>query len=269
MTTKGDRVLDAPLATAGGKGLFLKELEESLLDGRADIAVHSMKDVTVTLPEQLHIAVICKRAEPLDAFVSNRFDALQSLPVDARVGTSSLRRQCQLRYSFPGLQIINLRGNVNTRLAKLDAEEFDAVLLAAAGLHRLDMADRITALIDSNVSLPAVGQGAVGIECRRDDERVNALLAPLDHPPTHVRVRAERALNAALQGGCQVPIGGYAKLHDQQLWLRGLVGKTDGSVLLHGDAVGPIGDPESLGREVADQLIAQGADQILRELLQQ
>ncbi len=269
MTTKGDRVLDAPLATVGGKGLFLKELEESLLDGRADIAVHSMKDVTVTLPDQLHIPVICERAETLDALVSNRFESLQTLSINARVGTSSLRRQCQLRYAFPSLDIVNLRGNVNTRLAKLDAGEFDAILLAAAGLHRLGMADRITALIDSNVSLPAVGQGAVGIECRRDDERVNELVAPLDHHPTHVRVRAERALNAALEGGCQVPIGGYAELHGQQLWLRGLVGKSDGSVLLHGDAVGPAGEPEALGREVANQLIAQGADKILRELSQQ
>jgi hydroxymethylbilane synthase len=269
MTTKGDRVLDAPLATAGGKGLFLKELEESLLDGRADIAVHSMKDVTVTLPDQLHIPVICERAEPLDAFVSNRFESLQTLSVNARVGTSSLRRQCQLRHAFPSLDIVNLRGNVNTRLAKLDAGEFDAILLAAAGLHRLGMADRITALIDSNISLPAVGQGAVGIECCRDDDRINKLLAPLDHHPTHMRVRAERALNAALEGGCQVPIGGYAELHGQQLWLRGLVGKADGSALLHGDAVGPANEPEALGREVANQLIAQGADKILRELLQQ
>jgi hydroxymethylbilane synthase len=269
MTTKGDRVLDAPLATAGGKGLFLKELEESLLDGRADIAVHSMKDVTVTLPDQLYIPVICERAEPLDAFVSNRFESLQTLSVNARVGTSSLRRQCQLRHAFPGLDIVNLRGNVNTRLAKLDAGEFDAILLAAAGLHRLGMADRITALIDSNISLPAVGQGAVGIECCRDDDRINKLLAPLDHHPTHMRVRAERALNAALEGGCQVPIGGYAELHGQQLWLRGLVGKADGSALLHGDAVGPANEPEALGREVANQLIAQGADKILRELLQQ
>ena len=269
MTTKGDRILDAPLATAGGKGLFLKELEESLLDGRADIAVHSMKDVTVMLPDQLHIPVVCERAEPLDAFVSNRFESLQTLSVNARVGTSSLRRQCQLRYAFPSLDIVNLRGNVNTRLAKLDAGEFDAILLAAAGLHRLGMADRITALIDSNISLPAVGQGAVGIECRRDDDRVNDLIAPLDHHPTHMRVRAERALNAALEGGCQVPIGGYAELHDQQLWLRGLVGKADGSVMLHGDAVGPESEPETLGREVASQLIAQGADKILRELLQQ
>ncbi len=269
MTTKGDRVLDAPLATAGGKGLFLKELEESLLDGRADIAVHSMKDVTVMLPDQLHIPVICERAEPLDAFVSNRFESLQSLSVNARVGTSSLRRQCQLRHAFPGLDVVNLRGNVNTRLAKLDAGEFDAILLAAAGLQRLGMADRITALIDANISLPAVGQGAVGIECRRDDDRVNDLVSPLDHHPTHTRIRAERALNAALEGGCQVPIGGYAELHGQQLWLRGLVGKADGSVVLHGDAVGPADEPEALGRAVASQLIAQGADEILRELLQQ
>ncbi len=268
MTTKGDRVLGAPLATVGGKGLFLKELEECLLDGRADIAVHSMKDVTVLLPENLHIPVICERAEPRDAFVSNRFESLQSLSVNARVGTSSLRRQCQLRYAFPGLDIVNLRGNVNTRLAKLDAGNFDAILLAAAGLHRLGMADRITALIDSEVSLPAVGQGAVGIECRRDDGRINELVAPLDHQPTHARVRAERALNAALEGGCQVPIGGYAELHGQQLWLRGLVGSADGSVLLHGDAVGPVDEPEALGREVANQLTAQGADKILRELMQ-
>ncbi len=266
MSTQGDKLLDAPLADVGGKGLFLKELEEGILERRADIAVHSMKDVTVELPDQLHIPVICERAEPLDAFVSVRYECLENLPEKARLGTSSLRRQCQLRHAFPDLEIVNLRGNVNTRLAKLDAGEYDAIILAAAGLNRLGLSHRISELISPTVSLPAVGQGAVGIECRRDCDWIHVLLRPLDHPPSHLRVRAERALNAALEGGCQVPIAAFAELELGRLRLRGLVGRSDGTELLRGEAVGSAEQPEILGQEVARQLIAQGADKILREL---
>ncbi len=268
MSTRGDKILSAPLAAAGGKGLFLKELEESLLDGRADIAVHSMKDVPVQLPDGLHIRVICERAHPLDALVSSRFASLEALPDNARIGTASLRRKCQLRYNYPGLDVVDLRGNVNTRLSKLDRGEFDAIVLAAAGLHRLGMSDRLTGLIDSSIMLPAVGQGAIGIECRRDDDAINEILAPLDHHSTHLRVRAERTLNAALEGGCQVPIAGFAEMLEDRMRLRGLVGRPDGSRLLRGEASGPADQPEMLGKRVADLLIAQGADEILRELYQ-
>ncbi len=269
MTTRGDRFLRAPLAAAGGKGLFLKELEESLLDGRADVAVHSMKDVPVELPDGLHVPVVCERTLPLDALVSNRFASLEALPRDARVGTSSLRRKCQLRRRFPDLEVVDLRGNVNTRLSKLDRGDFDAILLAAAGLHRLGLSARLTDLIDADIMLPAVGQGVIGIECRREDAEVRTLVSPLNHAPTLLRVRAERALNAALGGGCQVPIAGFAELADGQMRLRGLVGRPDGSAVLHAEASGPADQPEDLGERVADVLIAQGADGILRELYQQ
>lgn len=268
MTTKGDRILSAPLATVGGKGLFLKELEESLLDNCADLAVHSMKDVTVNVPTDLHIPVICERAEPLDALVSNNFQSLDALPTNARVGTSSLRRQCQIRHKFPGLDIVDLRGNVNTRLSKLDNGEFDAIILAAAGLKRLGIAERIAALIDPMVVLPAVGQGAIGIECRRNDDYINELLSVLNHQPSQIRIRAERALNAELEGGCQVPIAGYSEIEGDQLRLRGAVGSPDGSRVLHAEAVGPVSEPEILGKGVANQLIALGAQEILHGLFQ-
>jgi hydroxymethylbilane synthase len=264
MTTQGDRVLDSPLAKVGGKGLFVKELEEGLLSGRADLAVHSMKDVPVELPQGLHLPVICEREDPRDAFVSGSFTSLDDLPQGARVGTSSLRRQCQLAARRPDLRILTLRGNVNTRLAKLDAGDFDAVILAAAGLLRLGFGDRITAYLDTAISLPAIGQGAVGIECRSDDPTVNRLIAALNHPPTQIRVSAERALNQRLEGGCQVPIAGHAVLEGDELYLRGLVGYPDGSQVVRGEIRGGATRAADLGTALADDLLARGADAILK-----
>jgi len=264
MTTQGDKVLDSPLAKVGGKGLFVKELEDGLLSGRADLAVHSMKDVPVELPMGLHLPVICEREDPRDAFVSRRFASLDALPQGARVGTSSLRRQCQLKVLRPDLQILTLRGNVNTRLAKLDDGEFDAIILAAAGLLRLGFAERITAYLDTAISLPAIGQGAVGIECRSDDPVVNRLIAPLNHPPTQIRVSAERAMNHRLEGGCQVPIAGHAILEADALLLRGLVGYPDGSQVVRGEIRGIPGEAAALGIALADDLLARGAGAILK-----
>ena len=269
MSTQGDKILDTPLAKIGGKGLFVKELETRMLEGDADIAVHSMKDVPVELPEGLHLPVIMQREDPRDAFVSNRHASLDELPQGAVVGTSSLRRQCQLADRRPDLQIRSLRGNVNTRLRKLDEGEYDAVILAAAGLIRLGFAERIRSPIDPADSLPAIGQGAVGIECRADDARVNALLAPLHHPDTADRVLAERAMNARLEGGCQVPIGGHAVLEGDTLWLRGLVGTVDGSEIVRGEIRGPRTEAEALGTALAEELLAHGAAEILRELYEQ
>lgn len=263
MTTEGDRILDRSLAQVGGKGLFIKELEQGLLENRTDIAVHSLKDVTATLPRGLHLAVVCEREDPRDAFLSNRYATLASLPDGACVGTSSLRRQCQLREAYPHLHIVALRGNVNTRLAKLDAGEFDAIILAVAGVKRLGMEARIRERLDPAVSLPAVGQGAICIECRADDAATNELLAPLNHPATQLCVTAERAMNAHLDGGCQVPIGGYAELHGDTLHLRGLVGEPDGSRLLRADIRGPVAQADQLGVQLAQKLLAQGAKDIL------
>ena len=264
MTTQGDKVLDSPLAKIGGKGLFVKELEEGLLGGHADLAVHSMKDVPVELPEGLHLPVICEREDPRDAFVSRSYTSLDALPHGAKMGTSSLRRQCQLKALRPDLEILTLRGNVNTRLAKLDAGDFDAVILAAAGLLRLGFGDRITAYLDTATSLPAIGQGAVGIECRRDDPRVNGLIAALNHRPTQTRVGAERAMNHRLQGGCQVPIAGHAVLEDGTLHLRGLVGYPDGSRVIRSEIRGNPDDATALGIALADDLLARGAGVILK-----
>jgi hydroxymethylbilane synthase len=266
MTTKGDKILDAPLAKVGGKGLFVKELEQGMLEGTADIAVHSMKDVPVEFPEGLHLAVIMDREDPRDAFVSNHYEDLAGLPEGACVGTSSLRRQCQLADRRPDLRIEPLRGNVNTRLAKLDAGEYDAIILAAAGLMRLGFESRIRNRIAPEDSLPAIGQGAIGIECRAADERINALIAPLHHPETAERVLAERAMNARLQGGCQVPIAGHAVIAGERLSLQGLVGTPDGSRILRAHAEGPRQSWEAIGTRVADELLAQGADEILRAL---
>ncbi len=266
MSTQGDKILDTPLAKVGGKGLFVKELETAMLEGRADIAVHSMKDVPVEFPEGLGLHTICEREDPRDAFVSNRFKAIAELPQGAVVGTSSLRRQCQLRAARPDLVIRDLRGNVNTRLAKLDAGEYDAIILAAAGLKRLEMAHRITAFIEPEQSLPANGQGAVGIECRLDDTELHALLAPLEHTETRARVLTERAMNRALQGGCQVPIGAYALVEGEQIWLRGLVGSPDGSQVIRDEIRGPLADGEALGEQLAQRLLAAGADEILAEV---
>lgn len=266
MTTKGDRILDAPLAKVGGKGLFVKELEQGMLSGEADIAVHSLKDVPVEFPAGLHLAVIMEREDPRDAFVSNRFESLDQLPQGACVGTSSLRRQCQLAERRPDLLIEPLRGNVNTRLAKLDAGEYDAIILAAAGLIRLGFGSRIRGTIAPADSLPAIAQGAIGIECRIDDPRINALIAPLHHGETALRVRAERAMNARLHGGCQVPIAGHAVLDGERLVLQGLVGTTDGTLILRARAEGPSDTAEAIGARVADDLLAQGAGEILGAL---
>ncbi len=266
MSTQGDKILDTPLAKVGGKGLFVKELETAMLEGRADIAVHSMKDVPVEFPDGLGLHTICEREDPRDAFVSNRFAAIDELPQGAVVGTSSLRRQCQLRAARPDLVIRDLRGNVNTRLAKLDAGEYDAIILAAAGLKRLEMAHRIAAVIEPEQSLPANGQGAVGIECRLDDHELHALLAPLEHPETRIRVLTERAMNRALQGGCQVPIGAYALVQGEEVWLRGLVGSPDGSRVIRDEIRGPLAEGEALGHTLAQRLLAAGADVILAEV---
>jgi hydroxymethylbilane synthase len=268
MTTKGDKILDAPLAKVGGKGLFVKELEQGMLEGEADIAVHSMKDVPVEFPDGLHLAAILKREDPSDALVSNRFARLEELPANARIGTSSLRRQCQIKQRFPNAEILPLRGNVNTRLAKLDAGDFDAVILASAGLIRLRMADRIRERLDPAISLPAIGQGAIGIECRRDDAEINALLGVLHDADTAVCVRAERAMNARLQGGCQVPIAGFAEKHGERLFMRGLVGSPDGSVVYRSENGDNLDGAEDLGRHIAEDLLAQGADRILAALYQ-
>lgn len=263
MVTKGDVILDTPLAKVGGKGLFVKELELALLEQRADIAVHSMKDVPVEFPNGLGLVCICERDDPHDALVSNHYDSLDALPQGAIVGTSSLRRQCQLRAARPDLHIKDLRGNVGTRLSKLDNGEYDAIILAAAGLRRLGLEARIRARLSVQQSLPAVGQGAIGIECRLDDARVRALLAPLNHADTADRVVAERAMNNRLQGGCQVPIGSYAELTGDQLYLRALVGAPDGSRLLQAEIRGPRTEAEQLGSALAEQLLDAGAGSIL------
>ena len=266
MVTQGDKILDTPLAKVGGKGLFVKELEVGMLEGRADIAVHSMKDVPVEFPTGLHLAVICEREDPRDAFVSNNFKSLEELPQGARLGTSSLRRQSQIASFRPDLKIIDLRGNVNTRLKKLDDGEYDAIILAAAGLIRLEFDDRITQFISTDVCLPAIGQGAVGIECRSDDARVHNLIAPLNDNKTQIRVTAERAMNERLQGGCQVPIAGYAEFEKGLIMMRGLVGQVDGKNIIRGDIAGPAENAEELGIVLAEDLLSRGADKILNEL---
>ena len=260
MTSRGDQLLDKPLFKVGGKGLFVKELETALLDGRADIAVHSMKDVPMVMPDGLTLGVICEREDPRDALVG--CSDFAQLSQGARLGTSSLRRSCQLGRHRPDLEIGFLRGNVNTRLAKLDGGEFDAIILACAGLIRLGFEDRIGAPIDPDLSLPAAGQGAVGIEFREADQRVRELLAPLHHASTATRVLAERAVVRRLDGGCDVPIAAFAEWEGNMLWLRARVGATDGSTLLEAEARGA--DPEELGAGVADMLLSQGADALVR-----
>ncbi len=264
MVSRGDKLLDSPLSKIGGKGLFVKELETALLEDTADIAVHSMKDVPMDFPPGLGLFCICEREDPRDAFVSNNFASLEQLPAGSIVGTSSLRRQTQLLARRPDLTIHFLRGNVNTRLAKLDAGEYDAIILAAAGLIRLGFEDRITASISVEDSLPAGGQGAVGIECRSADAQIHALLAPLHHADTAARVIAERSLNKHLNGGCQVPIACYAVLEGDQIWLRGLVGDPSGALLLHAEARAPQAQAQALGVQVADALLDQGAAKILK-----
>jgi hydroxymethylbilane synthase len=264
LMTQGDRILDAPLAKIGGKALFVKELEWALLDGRADIAVHSVKDVPMDLPDGLILPIIMAREDPRDALVSHHHARLEDLPIGARIGSSSLRRQCQLRAWRPDLQIDDLRGNVNTRLARLDAGEYAAILLAAAGLVRLDMAERIRSRIDPQCSLPAVGQGALGIECRAEDPAVLACVQPLLDHGTATCVRAERAFNRRLEGGCQVPLAAYAVLEEEQLFLRGLVGAVDGQRILRSELRGPATQGEELGIRLAETLLEQGAEDLLR-----
>lgn len=266
MTSRGDKILDVPLAKVGGKGLFVKELEQSMLAGESDIAVHSMKDVPMEFPEGLCLTTICEREDPRDAWVSNKYPTFESLPKGAVVGTSSLRRQSQLLNLRPDIKITFLRGNVNTRLAKLDAGEYDAIVLASAGLKRLEMGERISSYFEPEQLLPAGGQGAVGIECRVDDVETHALLAPLHHTATAQRVLAERAMNRALEGGCQVPIGCYAIQKGDQLWLRGLVADPDGGTILRDEISGAPEDGESMGQTIADRLLAAGAKEILAKV---
>ncbi|HKN05567.1 MAG TPA: hydroxymethylbilane synthase [Buttiauxella sp.] len=263
MVTRGDIILDTPLAKVGGKGLFVKELELALLEGRADIAVHSMKDVPVEFPEGLGLVTICERDDPRDAFVSNNFASLDDLPAGSIVGTSSLRRQCQIAERRPDLVIRSLRGNVGTRLGKLDNGDYDAIILAVAGLNRLELQSRIRYALPAEVSLPAVGQGAVGVECRLDDIRTQELLKSLNHEETAIRVSAERAMNMRLEGGCQVPIGSYAELMNGELWLRALVGAPDGSILVRGERRGKPEDAEAMGISLAEELLDKGAREIL------
>lgn len=266
MTTEGDRTLDVSLAKIGGKGLFVKELEEALAAGRADLAVHSMKDVPMRLPPGFTLAAITERADPRDALVSSRFRTLAELPAGARVGTSSVRRESQLRARHPRLDVAPLRGNVSTRLRKLDESQYDAIILAAAGLKRLGLEHRITALLTPEESLPAVGQGALGLECRADSTDLIALLSSLSHRPTTLCVRAERAFSRALAGSCNVPLAAFAELGGGQLRLRGFVGAPDGTRLAQGEIEGAPDAPEVLGEVLAEKLRAEGAAEILAAL---
>lgn len=266
ITTSGDRLLQAPLATVGGKGLFVKELQQALLEQRADLAVHSIKDVPMEFPSGLGLAVVCERGDPHDAFVSPVFPRFGDLPREARVGTSSLRRRCQLAALRPDLQIVDMRGNVGTRLAKLDAGEVDALILAAAGLQRLDLEERIRHTIDIGHCLPAAGQGAMGIECRSDDQDTLCLVRCLHHQPSAARVQAERAVNGSLQGGCLAPMAAYAELNGDRLHLRALVGEVDGSLLLRAEGSSEINHAQGLGTGIAEALLAQGAGEILARL---
>ena len=266
MTTQGDQILDVSLSKIGGKGLFVKELETALEDGRADLAVHSLKDVPMVMPEGFVLAVIGEREDPHDAFVSNDHENLAALPAGSVVGTSSLRRESQLRARFPHLVIEPLRGNVQTRLRKLDEGQYAAIILAAAGLKRLGLGARIRAIISSEDSLPAVGQGALGIECRADRADVIAMLQPLHHADTAACVFAERAMSRALNGSCQVSLGGFAEVRDGQLRMRGFVASPDGQRIVRAEALGDMSMPEALGDKIAEALRAQGADEILAAL---
>jgi hydroxymethylbilane synthase len=266
MTTTGDQILDSPLARIGGKGLFVKELEQALADGRADLAVHSMKDVPMNLPEGFALAATGEREDPRDAFVSVRFQRLEDLPEGSIVGTSSLRRQSQLQARFPHLKIESLRGNLQTRLRKLDEGQYAAIILAAAGLIRLGLEDRITQLIGPENSIPAVGQGALGIEIRADRDDMRTLLEPLNHADTAACVVAERAMSRALAGSCTVPLGAYAYIDNGRLHMSGFVATVDGSEMVRDSIEGAPKDADALGRALAEKLIAQGADRILAAL---
>src|SRR5512143_1263617 len=270
--TTVDKILDVPLAKVGGKGLFVKEIEEALLSGAADLAVHSMKDVPTDFPEGLHLSVICKREDPRDAFISAmqnskfRIQGFKKLPNAATVGTSSLRRSCQLLSMRPDLKIAQLRGNLDTRLRKLDEGQFDAIILAAAGVKRLGWSRRITEILSTEISLPAIGQGAIGIECRIGDPFINDLIAPLNHPETATCVRAERALLKKLEGGCQVPIAAHARLVEGRIVMDGLVGSVSGDRIIRGHIQGSTGHAESLGITLAEDILSRGAKEILDEV---
>lgn len=269
MSTRGDVILDTPLAKIGGKGLFVKELEVAMLEGRADLAVHSMKDLPVEFPPGLELNTICEREEPSDAFVSNKYSRLEEMPAGAIVGTCSLRRRCQIAERFPNLVIRDLRGNVQTRLRKLDEGEFDAIILATSGLVRLELDQRIRMRLPVEISLPANGQGALGIECRSDDARIKALLKPLEDEATRVCVLAERAMNRRLEGGCQVPIGAFAELEGDTVYLRGLVGNLDGTTIIRGERRGPAAEAEAIGTALAEDLLSRGAGEVLAEVYAQ
>lgn len=268
MTTQGDQILDISLSKIGGKGLFIKELEQALEDGRADIAVHSMKDVPMNMPSGFMLAAITEREDPRDAFVSNQYAQLDELPADSIIGTSSLRRESQLRARFPHLQVQPLRGNVQTRLRKLDEGQFAAIILAAAGLKRLELTYRITALLEPEISLPAVGQGALGIECRSDRTDLASLMQPLHHAETTYCVEAERAMSRMLGGSCQVPLGGFAQITDDVLTLRGFVANPDGTDMISDELCGKPETGTTLGQQLAQNLKARGADKILAALAQ-
>lgn len=266
MTTRGDQILDRPLAAIGGKGLFIKELETALADGRADLAVHSMKDVPMTLPPGFALTVVGAREDVRDALVSPRYAALSALPVGARVGTGSLRRECQLRHQFPGLDIRPLRGNVNTRLAKLDAGQYEAIILAAAGLKRLDFADRIAATLEPTDFLPAIAQGALGIEYRDERDDLAAWLSPLATATTTAAVTAERAFGRALTASCDVPLGAYASVRAGTLYLDGFVAMPDGTRMTRQQGAGDPREAEGIGLALAEKLIARGAAEVLATL---
>ena len=266
MTTTGDQILDAPLAQIGGKGLFIKELETALLDGRADLAVHSMKDVPMNLPDEFLLAAVSKREDARDAFVSNRYQKIEDLPAGSIVGTSSLRRQSQLKARFPHLKVETLRGNLQTRLRKLDEGQYDGIILAAAGLIRLQLGDRIRQLISTDDSIPAVGQGALGIEINAQRQDLLEVLAPLNDATTHACVAAERAFSRALAGSCTVPLGAYANSADAQtIHIQGFVAALDGSTVLKNQLVGQLSQAEQLGASLAQALIAQGAREVLND----
>ncbi len=267
MSTQGDRFLSAPLSQIGGKGLFMKELEQAILEDRADIAVHSMKDVTADFPSGLQLSVIMEREDPRDAFISNKYSSLSELPENAVVGTSSVRRQCQLRKLRPDLELKDLRGNVGTRLGKLDDGQYDAIILATAGIKRLGLAERISEYISTDVLLPAVGQAAIGIETRENDPQTIELISCLEHSATASRISAERAASKKLYGGCQLPIAAFAELKNDVINMQGLVGKVDGTEIITADIKGDVKDAESLGEQLAEQLLTKGADKILESMV--
>jgi hydroxymethylbilane synthase len=264
--TTGDKITDVPLAQVGGKGLFVKEIEEAMLRGEADLAVHSMKDVPTDLPAGLHLGAILVREDPRDAFISRKAASFKGLPEGATIGTSSLRRSSQLKALRPDLRIVSLRGNLDTRLRKLDEGQFDAIILASAGVKRLGFQGRITEVLETEVSLPAIGQGAVGIECRVEDAFINGLIRPLDHEETSICVRAERAFLKKLEGGCQVPIAAHARLGGGKLRMEGLVGSVSGDRIIKGRGEGSPSEPEALGIRVAEDLLRRGAHRILSEV---